>query len=276
LGQVGELASQRQRLLPRRDHSRLRGSPIIKVRDRIETAVLRSDKLDRGEAVYHLRRLETAGFLRPDQERSRSMARKADDADLYKPPPGPKPSEVWAGWAREGDVESLLAVIRTKCWGFFSVEAVLKHVLDACQVRAKSDPEGFARLLLGEMAALNGFLLLRTHVLIIDRVVGRGPFACKPSLTDFSADVAERLLPRLMEMQRGLAEVFVAQAQTARLWGLARAKEAQAGRAARAERRRPHAPGGEDGREESAAAAAKAGGPRDGMAPPPARGRRRG
>ena len=53
------------------------------------------------------------------------------------------------------------------------------------------------------MVALNGFLLLRTQVFIIDRVVGRGPFACKPALADLSADVAERLLPRLMEMQRG-------------------------------------------------------------------------
>ena len=82
-----------------------------------------------------------------------------------------------------------------------------------------------------------------------------------------------------MDMQRGLAEVLVAQAQTARLWGLARAKEAQAVRTAGAERRgprRPDAPCGEDGREEPGAANAKAGGPRNGMAPPPARSRRRG
>jgi hypothetical protein len=111
---------------------------------------------------------------------------------------------------------------------------------------------------------------------IIDRVVGRGPFACKPTLADLSADVAERLLPRLMEMQRGLAEVLVAQAQTVRLWGLARAKEAKAVRVAGAERRRPRAPAGEDGREEAGAADAKAGGSCDGMAPPPARSRRRG
>ena len=58
-------------------------------------------------------------------------------------------------------------------------------------MRAKSDPEGFGRLLFAEMAALNGFLLLRTQVLIIDRVVGRGPFDCQPSLGDLSADVVE-------------------------------------------------------------------------------------
>jgi hypothetical protein len=199
-----------------------------------------------------------------------------DDLFDFTPPPGPKPSEVRRRYAERGDVESLLAEIRTKSWGFFSVEEVLKHVLAACETRARSDPEEFGRMLFAEMIALNGFLLLRTHVLIIDRVVGRGPFACKPSLTDFSADVAERLLPRLAEMQRALAEVLVAQASTARLWGLAKAKEAQAGRAAGAKRRRLRAPGGEDGREEPGAADAKAGGPCDGMAPPPARGRRRG
>ena len=204
---------------------------------------------------------------------------KPADFDPYERPPGPTPSEIWAGLAREGNIEALLAVIRSKRWGFFSIDEVLKHVLDACQVRARTDPEEFGRSLFAEMVALNGFLLLRTHVLIIDRVVGRGPFAVKPTLGDLSADVAERLLPRLAAMQHSLAEILVAQAQTARLWGLAKAKAAQAGRAAGAERRgprRPDAPGGEDRRDASGAADANAGGPRDGMIPPPARDRRRG
>jgi hypothetical protein len=228
-----------------------------------------------GETVYHLRRLDTAGFLHPDPdgEESMTMASTADDDDLYERPPGPTPREVRRRYAEQGNVEALLAEIRSKSsWGFFSVDEVLKFVLDACQVRAKSDPEGFGRLLFAEMAALNGFLLLRTQVFIVDRVVGRGPFPVKPSLSDLSADVAERLLPRLIEMQRGMAEVLVAQAQTARLWGLARAKEAQAG----AKRRLPRAPGEENGREQADAADAKAGDPRDGMAPPPGRGHRRG
>jgi hypothetical protein len=232
-----------------------------------------------GETVYHLRCLDTAGFLRPDPdgEESMTMARTADDDDLYERPPGPTPREVRRRWAEQGNVEALLAEIRTKTWGFFSVDEVLKFVLDACQVRAKSDPEGFGRMLFAEMVALNAFLMLRTQAIIVDRVVGRGPFAVKPSLGDLSADLVERVLPRLMEMQHALAELLIAQAQTARLWGLARAKEAQAVRAAGAKRRRPRAPGEENGHEGSDAADAKAGGPgRDGMAPPPARGHRRG
>jgi hypothetical protein len=201
-----------------------------------------------------------------------------DDTFDFTAPPGPTPRERRRLWAEEGNVEALLREIRTKPWSGFPIDEAFKHILAACEVRAKTDPEEFARMLFAEMAALNGFLLLRTQVFIIDRVVGRGPFACKPTLGDLSADVAERLVPRLMEMQRGLAEILVAEASTARLWGLAKAKEAQAGRAAGAERRRPHrpgAPGGKDGREESEAADAKAGGPRDGMVPPPARSRRR-
>ena len=201
---------------------------------------------------------------------------KPADFDPYERPPGPTPSEIWAGLAREGNIEALLAVIRSKRWGFFSIDEVLKFVLDACQVRAKSDPEGFGRLLFSEMVALNGFLLLRTQVFIVDRVVGRGPFACKPTLGDLSADVTERLLPRLAAMQHSLAEVLVAQAQTARLWGLAKAKEEQAARSVGAKRRGPRRSDAPDGRDESGDADAKAGGPRDGMAPPPARDRRRG
>jgi hypothetical protein len=204
---------------------------------------------------------------------------KHERDDPYERPPGPTPSEVRRRWAEQGNVEALLGEIRSKPWSGFPIDEVLKHLLAACETRARSDPAEFARMLFAEVVGFNGFLLLRTHVFIIDRVVGRGPFACKPTLSDFSADVAERLLPRLAEMERGLAEVLVAQASCARLWGLAKAKEAQAGRAAAAERRgprRPGAPGGEDGREEPGAAAARAGGPRDGMAPPPARGRRRG
>jgi hypothetical protein len=204
---------------------------------------------------------------------------KTADNDLYQRPPGPRPSEIRAAWAREGNVEALLREIRSKPWSGFPIDEVFKHILAACEVRARTDPEAFARLLFAEMVALNGFILLRTHVFVVDRIVGRGPFACKPALTDFTADVAERLLPRLGEMQRGMAEILVAQASTARLWGLAKAKEAQAGRAARAERRGPRrsgALGREDGREESDAADAKAGGPRDGMPPLPARDRRRG
>jgi hypothetical protein len=204
---------------------------------------------------------------------------RGNDAFDFAPPPGPTPRERRRRWAEQGDVEALLGEIRAKPWSGFPIDESFKHILTACEVRARSDPEGFGRQLFAEMVALNGFLLLRTQVFVIDRVVGRGPFACKPALGDLSADVAERLLPRLAEMQKALAEVLVAQAQTARLWALTRAKEAQAGQAAGAERRssrRPGAPGGDDGRGGPEAADAKAGGSRDGMAPPPARGRRRG
>jgi hypothetical protein len=34
-----------------------------------------------------------------------------DDKDLYERPPGPRPSEIRAGWAREGNVEALWNVL---------------------------------------------------------------------------------------------------------------------------------------------------------------------
>ena len=116
---------------------------------------------------------------------------RTSDGDLYERPPGPRPSEIRAGWAREGNVEALLREIRSKPWSGFPIDEVFKHILAACEVRAKSDPEGFGRLLFAEMAALNGFILLRTQVYVIDRVVGRAPFACKPAMADgFPGDPA--------------------------------------------------------------------------------------
>src|SRR5260370_32718244 len=109
----------------------------------------------------------------------------------------------------------------------------------AAEVRARSDPEAYARELFSLMVGFNSFLLMRTQIHIADRVVGRGPLPTTPTIADLPNDVVERLLPRLAEQQRGLAETLVAQAQTARLWGLARAKEAQADRAAPADRQAP-------------------------------------
>jgi hypothetical protein len=39
-----------------------------------------------------------------------------DDKDLYERPPGPRPSEIRAGWAREGEVEALWNVLVNTPW----------------------------------------------------------------------------------------------------------------------------------------------------------------
>ncbi len=204
-----------------------------------------------------------------------------EEDDLYElPPPGPSPNELRRQAAERGDVDFFLDIFRTKAWSMFSVGEMLRHLMRAAEVRARSDPEAYARELFGKMVGFNSFLLLRTQLCVADRVVGRGPHHTTPAIADLSLDVVERLLPRLAEIQKSTADLLVAQAQAARLWTLTRAKEAQAERAAPSDRQeaRPRPAGGKSGRSGRGAAKARAKdeGMREGVVPLPARGRRRG
>lgn len=195
------------------------------------------------------------------------------DIDDEAPPPGPSPREVRERWAAEGDVEALLDLIRQTSWSMISVGEQLQNLATACRVAAKADPERFARLMFAEMVGINAFLTLRTQLYITNRVVGRGPRPCTPSLADISPDVVDRLLPRLLEMQRGMAEILHAQASTARMWALARAKDSQAGRVSEKDRR-PRSSGGKSrGRRRGVDSDVAA---REVVVPIEARGRRRG
>ena len=205
---------------------------------------------------------------------------KDDDHDLYDlSPQGPAPNELRREAAERGDVDYFLDIFRTKPWSMFSVGEMLRYLMRAAEVRARSDPEGYARELFGKMVGFNSFLLMRTQIIVCDRVVGRGPQPTSPTLADLSNDVVERLLPRLAEMQKATAELLVAQAQASRLWGLARAKQAQAERAAPAPPEEPRQP--RSARSKGRCTAGDTGdagaeGPRNGVVPLTARSRRRG
>ena len=160
-----------------------------------------------------------------------------EDEDAYTPPPGPSPRETRRRWAADGNVEAILDLIRNTPWSSISVGEQLQNLLAACRAGAKADPEGFSRHVFAELVGLNTFLTLRTQLFVTERVVGRGPMPCTPTLVDFSPDVNERVLPRLLDLQRAMAEILHAQAATARMWALARAKEAQADRAVDAVRK---------------------------------------
>ena len=154
-----------------------------------------------------------------------------DDRDGYDftPPPGPSKREIWKGWSEAGDVEQLLALLRSKPLGFYNVPQMLRLLMRACQVRARSDPRGFAEALFAEMAAFNGLLLLRAQLRLAGRVASCGEGSGQPGMAELPQDLTERLLPALAETQRGLAEVLAAQAATARMWALADAQRAANG-----------------------------------------------
>ena len=63
-----------------------------------------------------------------------------DDPFVFTPPPGPTPREVRRRYAERGDVESLLAVIRTKSWGFFSVDEVGDPLLGLAPIGLHQPP----------------------------------------------------------------------------------------------------------------------------------------
>ncbi len=152
-----------------------------------------------------------------------------DDTFDSKPPPGPTRHETWKAWAEAGGVEELLGVLRSRPLGYFNVPELLRMLMRACQVRARSDPRGFAEFLFSEMVALNGLLLLRAQLQIGARIAACGERMGQPGIVELSPDITERLLPALAEMQRGLGEVLATQAATARMWTLADAKRAANG-----------------------------------------------
>ena len=159
------------------------------------------------------------------------MARTADD-DVYERPPGPRPSEIRAQWAREGDVENLWNVLVNTSWDRIDREEVFKQLLQALEVRSRDDPEQFAAAVMSRMTVFATTLLMRCHLHLASCVEqdGRNRRMLARPPGDLPAVAVETLIPRTVELQQHLAELFVAQASIARQWALVRKNDAKAGR----------------------------------------------
>src|SRR6516165_4335799 len=92
-----------------------------------------------------------------------TMVRTADDDDLYEPR-GPRPSEIWAGWAREGDVQALWNVLVNTPWDRIDREKVLAHLAQALEVQSRADPKEFAAAVMSRMTVFATTLLMRCHL----------------------------------------------------------------------------------------------------------------
>jgi hypothetical protein len=155
-----------------------------------------------------------------------------DDDNLYQRPPGPRPSEIRARWAREGAVEDLWNVLVNTSWDRIDREAVFKQLLQALEVRSKSDPERFAADVFERMTTLVTSLLLRCHIYLVTSIEEHGRavrMLAKPP-GDLPAVAVERLIPRTLQLQEHLATLLLSQASVARQWALVRKNEAKAGR----------------------------------------------
>ena len=152
-----------------------------------------------------------------------------DDDDLYERPPGPTPSEIRAGWARMGDVENLWNVLISTPWDMIDREAVFKQLLQALEVRSRSDPERFAAEVFGRMTTFVASLLLRCHLHLATCLEQHGRavrmWAQPPG--DLPAVAVETLIPRTLQLQEHLATLLLSQAGVARQWALIRKNRAR-------------------------------------------------
>jgi hypothetical protein len=152
-----------------------------------------------------------------------TMSSTADD-DLYERPPGTRPSEIRARSAREGDVEALWNVLVNTPWDRIDREVVFKQLLQALEVRSRSDPERFAAEVFERMTTLVTSLLLRCHIYLVTSLEQHGRalrMRAQPP-GDLPAVAVESLIPRTIQLQEHLATLLLSQASVARQWTLIR------------------------------------------------------
>jgi hypothetical protein len=157
--------------------------------------------------------------------------KQESDDDLYEQR-GPRPSEIWAGWGREGNVDALWNVLVNTRWDRIDREKVLGRLAQALEVQSRADPKKFAAAVMWRMTDFTTTLLMRCHLHLAACVEQHGRdrrMRAQPP-GDLPRVAVESLIPRTLELQQHLAALFVAEASIARQWSLVRKNEAKAGR----------------------------------------------
>jgi hypothetical protein len=168
-----------------------------------------------------------------------------DDDWEFKPPPGPTPNQRRQRRAEKGNVQALLDEIRNTPASLYHIGEMLRYVERAVQVKARTNPEAHAKETLARIVAFNSYLLIRLQTFVAGRIAGHDRAlrdVGRVEQVDFPADVIEKFLPRVVELQQNLGETLLIQAQVTRLWALTRAKEAERGLAAKSEPEEPRRP----------------------------------
>jgi hypothetical protein len=200
-----------------------------------------------------------------------------NDDDLYQRPPGPRPSEIRAAWARTGDAEALWNVLVNTPWDRIDREAVFKQLLQAMEVRGRSDPERFAAEVFERMTTFVASILLRCHLHLATCLEqhGRAVRMRAQPPGDLPAVAVETLIPRTMQLQEHLATLLLTQASVARQWALIRKNrnkgdhaEASSSGEVRGHRRSKRPGGGPADADTDGLAADRLAGRRDGHASP--------
>ena len=134
--------------------------------------------------------------------------------------------------ARSGDIKALWDEITTKHYSMVDQAELFDLLLRALDVRSRRDPEAFAGETFARMIGFISYLTLRSTFYVNHRITRNGRASRDNGPADFPPEVAEKLIPRLMDLQGHLTELLAAQASVARQWELIHGKRAENGRGA--------------------------------------------
>ena len=157
-----------------------------------------------------------------------NMAYKAHPGPESPEPRDPTPREQAA---RSGDVETLWNELTTRHYSMVDQEEIFGHLLRAIEVRSLQDPEAFAGETFARMIAFVSYMTMRSAFYVTHRITRHGRATRDNGPADFPPEVAERLIPRLMDLQGHLTELLASQASVARQWELIHGKRTENDRA---------------------------------------------
>ncbi len=135
--------------------------------------------------------------------------------------------------AQDGDIDALWEILtRPRPVGFDPSE-IFPHLVKAIEVRARQSPQAFAGEILTRVVSLTSYLCMRDQFLIIRSIEQFARSAQGRGRIDLPPPLADRAIPRLLDLQRSLCEVLGAQATILRMHELAKAKRIENDRAER-------------------------------------------
>ncbi len=158
------------------------------------------------------------------------MASKKRPGPQSTEPREPTICEMREQAARSGDVETLWSELTMRHFSMVDQEEIFGHLLRAIEVRCRQDPEAFAAENFSRMIGFVSYLTLRATFYASHRIARHGRATRDNGPADFPPEVAERLIPRLMDLQGHLTELLASQASVARQYALIHARRAENGR----------------------------------------------
>jgi hypothetical protein len=150
------------------------------------------------------------------------MARKSQPVPVPSEPQPPTIRETRLTLAESGRYEELMTSLKETNWSILDVDEIWGLVLRAMEVRSKQDPERFATDIYAKMVSFSGCLLMRTHFFLSRRILHQGETVRAGDPAGIDPHTFEGHVPKLLELQQHVIELFQGQAATARAWQLAR------------------------------------------------------